>query len=472
VHGTVATVSDPHEIANVLGVEGVDFMIRNGMKVPFQFHFGAPSCVPATQFETSGAVIDAAGIRELMASPEIYYLAEMMNYPGVLSGDPEVFQKIKIARDYGKPVDGHAPGLRGDACRRYCKAGISTDHECSGLEEAREKLGLGMKILIREGSAARNFDALIDLMPDHADQMMFCSDDKHPNDLVRGHINQLCARAVSRGIDVFNVLQAACTNPVHHYNMNVGLLREGDAADFIRVENLEDFVVLQTYINGELVAEKGKSRIGPVPFASPNNFNIRERQVEDFFRAGTAGEIKVIEALDGELLTNEVKATALLLNGGLVSDLHNDILKISVVNRYTNCAPAIGFIKNFGLSRGAIASSVAHDSHNIIAVGVSDEMICRAVNLLIANRGGICAVDEESQQCLPLPVAGIMSVLDGWETAREYETLDAMAKSMGSPLSAPYMTLSFMALLVIPDLKLSDQGLFSGREFHFSELQD
>lgn len=471
VHGTVATVSDPHEIANVLGIAGVQFMIGNGKKVPFKFHFGAPSCVPATHYETSGAVIDTDGIRKLMASPDIHYLAEMMNYPGVLSGDAQVLEKIKIARDSGKPVDGHAPALHGDACRKYCEAGISTDHECISLEEAREKLGYGMKILIREGSAARNFDALIDLLPDHADSIMFCSDDKHPNDLVAGHINQLCARAVGKGIDVFKVLQAACINPVTHYNMDVGQLLEGDAADFIRVENLVDFKVLQTYINGELVAENGKSLIAPVPFLTPNTFSISARKVKDFYLKGTPGEMKVIEALNGELATNEIKATPLLVGGGLVSDVQNDILKISVVNRYADCDPAVAFIKNFGLKRGAIASSVAHDSHNIIAVGVSDEMICRAVNLLIANNGGICAVDEKGQRCLPLTVAGIMSALDGWETAREYEALDAMAKSMGSTLSAPYMTLSFMALLVIPDLKLSDQGLFSGREFRFCKLQ-
>ncbi len=472
VHGTVATVSDPHEIANVLGVAGVEFMINNGKQVPFKFHFGAPSCVPATNFETAGAVIDAAGIRALMASSDIYYLAEMMNYPGVLNRDPEVLQKIKFALESGKPVDGHAPGLRGEQCRKYCEAGIGTDHECFSLEEAMEKLGHGMKILIREGSAARNFDALIALLPDHAGQVMFCSDDKHPNDLLVGHINQLCARAVGRGIDVFNVLQAACINPVHHYNMEVGLLHEGDVADFICVKDLEGFGVLQTYINGILVAEDGRSLIAPVPFSKPNNFRISPRKVSDFYLKGRGTEIQVIEALDGQLVTKEIYARPLVINGGLAPDVNNDILKISVVNRYTEHDPAVAFIKNFGLKRGAIASSVAHDSHNIIAVGVSDEMICKAVNLLIANKGGICAVDAGTQRCLPLAVAGIMSGLDGWETAREYEALDAIAKSMGSTLSAPFMTLSFMALLVIPDLKLSDRGLFSGRDFRFVRLQD
>ena len=395
-----------------------------------------------------------------------------MNYPGVLNEDPEVLQKIKFAIESGKPVDGHAPGLRGEQCRKYCGAGIGTDHECFSQEEAREKLGNGMKILIREGSAARNFDALIDLLPEHYGQMMFCSDDKHPNDLLVGHINQLCARAVRKGIDVFKVLQAACINPVYHYNMEVGLLREGDAADFICVGDLKGFTVLQTYINGVLVAKEGQSLIAAVRFKQPNNFKIRPRQATDFFIRGSTRDIPVIEAMDGQLVTNELYASPHLINGGLAPDVKNDILKISVVNRYMECDPAVAFIKNFGLKKGAIASSVAHDSHNIIAVGVSDEMICQAVNILIANKGGICAVDGTERKCLPLAVAGIMSALDGWETAREYEALDAMAKAMGSTLSAPFMTLSFMALLVIPDLKLSDKGLFSGRDFRFVALPD
>lgn len=471
LHGTVATVSDPHEIANVLGSKGVQYMIENGKKVPLKFHFGAPSCVPATHFETSGAQIDANGVKALLASPDIHYLAEMMNYPGVLYNDREVFKKIEWAKHYGKPVDGHAPGLGGDDIKKYISAGISTDHECFTYEEAKEKLSLGMKVIIREGSAAKNFNALIDLLPDNFENMMFCSDDKHPDDLILGHINQLCARAIAKGIDVFKVLQAACVNPVAHYAMNVGLLREGDPADFILVEDLKDFKVLQTYINGELVADNGKSFLSPVPFETPNNFNITPKKVEDFYLPATTKNVRVIEALDGELITNELQGANLIKDGGRVSDIENDILKIAVVNRYHDASPAIAFIKNFGLRKGAIASSVAHDSHNIIAVGTSDAELCRAINLIIENKGGICAVNDTDKRSLALPVAGIMSHTDGWETGKRYEEIDAMAKALGSNLRAPFMTLSFMALLVIPDLKLSDKGLFSGKKFGFVDLQ-
>lgn len=471
LHGTVGTISDPHEIANVLGSTGVYYMIENSKKVPLKFHFGAPSCVPATSFETAGAIIDSDGIKELMAHPDIYYLAEMMNYPGVLFDDPEVLKKIEWAKHFSKPIDGHAPGLRGEQAKKYIAAGITTDHECFTFEEAQEKLSLGMKVLIREGSAAKNFEALIDLLPDHFENMMFCSDDKHPDDLIVSHINALCARAVAKGIDVFKVLQAACINPVKHYNMNVGLLHENDTADFIVVKDLIDFKVLQTYIDGELVAENGKSFVKHTNFETPNNFNTSKKTIEDFAVSGAASQIRVIEALEGQLITNEIHHKPLIENGQIISDTSNDILKMAVVNRYQDAPPAIAFIKNFGLKKGAIASSVAHDCHNIVVVGTSDEEICKAVNVLIENTGGICAVDGDSVKSLALPVAGIMSDKDGWETGKLYQEIDAMAKSLGSPLKAPFMTLSFMALLVIPDLKLSDKGLFSGKSFSFVDLE-
>lgn len=470
-HGTIATVSDPHEIANVLGVNGVDFMIANGKKVPLKFNFGAPSCVPATSFESAGAVIDSEDIRKMMANPDIKYLAEMMNYPGVLFEDEEVMKKIAWAKHYKKPIDGHAPGLRGDDITKYIGAGISTDHECFTCEEALEKLQKGMKVIIREGSAAKNFEALIDLLPEHYEHMMFCSDDKHPDDLLLGHINQLCSRAVAKGIDVFKVLQAACINPVKHYNLDVGTLKKGDVADMIVVNNLEEFQVLQTYIDGKLVAENGTSFVEHVEFEVLNNFDTQPKKVADFEFHSASEKIRVIEALDGELVTNEIEANSLIENGNLVSNPSEDILKMTVVNRYKNAAPSIAFIKNFGLNKGAIASSVGHDSHNIIAVGVSDEMICKAVNLIIENSGGVCAVDEFRENIVSLPVAGIMSDKPAKEIGEAYAELDRMAKEMGSTLRAPYMTLSFMALLVIPSLKLSDKGLFNGSTFKFTSLE-
>ena len=480
LHGTVGTISDPHEIANVLGKDGVHYMIDNGKKVPFKFHFGAPSCVPATFFETAGAVIDSEQIKELMALPDIYYLSEMMNYPGVLFDDEEVLKKIAWAKHFNKPVDGHAPGLRGAPIEKYIAAGISTDHECFTYDEAAEKLSLGMKVLIREGSAAKNFEALIDLLPENYSNMMFCSDDKHPDDLIVGHINLLCARAVAKGFDLFKILQMACINPVKHYKMNIGLLQKNDAADFIVVEDLTHFKVLQTYIDGELVAENGKSFVKDVDFEKPNNFNTTKKQVIEFDISSSASKIRVIEALEGQLITNEIHHKPKIdssdseqakQNGKIVSDTENDILKMAVVNRYENAPPAIAFIKNFGLKKGAIASSVAHDCHNIVVVGTSDEEILSAVNLIIGNTGGICAVNGNDKKSLALPVAGIMSDQNGWEAGRLYQEIDAMAKELGSGLKAPFMTLSFMALLVIPDLKLSDKGLFSGNSFSFVDLE-
>ncbi|MDA9968515.1 adenine deaminase [Polaribacter sp.] len=471
LHGTVATVSDPHEIANVLGVKGVEFMIENGKKVPLKFNFGAPSCVPATSFESAGAIVDAEDIKKMMQNPDIKYLAEMMNYPGVLFDDPEVLAKIQHAKNNHKPIDGHAPGLRGEKLTKYISAGISTDHECYSYDEALEKLQKGMKVIIREGSAAKNFEALIDLLPTHFEKMMFCSDDKHPDDLLLGHINQLCERAVAKGMDVFKVLQVACINPVKHYGLDVGLLQKGDPADFIVIEDLEKFKVLATYINGALVAKNGASFVKDIAFDVLNNFNTDKKKISDFEYLSTAQRIRVIEALDGELVTHQIEADSLIENGNLVSNTSTDVLKMTVVNRYKNEKPAIAFIKNFGLKEGAIASSVGHDSHNVIAVGVSDAAICKAVNLIIKNKGGICAVSASGEIIVPLPVAGIMSDKSAQEIGAAYATLDAKAKEMGSTLRAPYMSLSFMALLVIPALKLSDKGLFDGTSFTFTSLE-
>lgn len=459
VHGTVATVSDPHEIANVCGMKGVEYMIENGKTVPFKFNFGAPSCVPATTFETAGAMIDANDIEELMRRDDILYLSEMMNFPGVLNSDEEVTKKITSAKKHNKPVDGHAPGLHGAPAKKYIDAGISTDHECFTREEALDKLQYGMKIIIREGSAAKNFEALIGLLNDHEDMMMFCSDDKHPDSLVEGHINQLCARAVAKGIDVFKVLKAACVNPVGHYKLKVGLLRENDFADFVVVKDLENFEVIQTYINGQLVADNGKTLIESQSATTINNFNCSQKNKADFKTDASLNSF-VIEALDGQLITNKISAASNV-------DIKNDILKIVVVNRYQDAAIAKAFIKNVGLKNGAIASSVAHDSHNIVAVGADDKSICRAVNLVIENKGGVSCVGGENDIIVPLPVAGLMSTEDGYEVAKKYSGIDKAAKDLGSRLSAPYMTLSFMALLVIPHLKLSDRGLFDGDEFRF-----
>ena len=470
LHGTIGTISDPHEIANVCGVAGVHYMIDNGKKVPFHFFFGAPSCVPATTFETAGAMIDSDQITELLASNEIYYLSEMMNFPGVLYNDPEVIKKISAAHKSGKPVDGHAPGLRGEDAKKYIAAGISTDHECFTMDEALDKLGLGMKILIREGSAAKNFEALYPLLDTHTNNIMLCSDDKHPDSLLEGHINQLCARAVAKGIDKFNVLQAACINPIDHYKLPTGKMKVGDPANFIVVNDLISFEVTTTYINGLMVAEKGKSYIAPIKEKTINQFDaafILAAQLKMYTKdyPNQNGLIPVIEAIDGQLITNCIWMSPTEKEDCLVTNTQSDVLKMVVYNRYKSAPPSIAFIKNFGFTHGAIASTVAHDSHNIIAVGVDDESITTAINSVIQEKGGVSCVNKTETKILPLPVAGLMSIADPYEVAEQYTIIDAMSKALGSQLGSPFMTLSFMALLVIPHLKLSDQGLFDGDQF-------
>jgi adenine deaminase len=469
-HGTVGAVCDPHEIANVLGVEGVRSMIENADTTSFKFSFGAPSCVPATPHETSGARIDIAETETLLQDGRIPYLSEMMNFPGVLGNDNEVMAKIAAANRQNKPIDGHAPGLRGEALRRYAAAGIDTDHECCEREEALEKIGLGMKILIREGSAAKNFEALYPLIEEYPDACMFCSDDKHPDDLAWGHINLLAKRAISKGIDVMKVLRCASLNPVLHYKLDAGFLQKNQPADFVVVDNLVDFTVLKTVIDGKLAAERGKTCFPHRVPAILNRFFAGKKTPDDFRVSIKGTQIRVIEVTEGRLMTGSLIETPRIENGNAVSDTERDILKIAVINRYENRPPALGFIKNIGLQKGAIASSVAHDSHNIIAVGVNDEAICDAVNLIIEQKGGISLVSDEFREVLPLPIAGIMSNEDGFIVAEKYARLNTLTRKLGTTLSAPYMTLSFMALLVIPQLKISDKGLFDSQSFTFIDL--
>jgi len=470
IHGTVGTVSDPHEIANVLGRDGIEFMLESAARTPFKFHFGAPSCVPASPFETSGASLGPEEVAALLDMEGIGYLAEVMNYPGAINADPEVHAKLDAARQRGMPIDGHAPGVRGEALEKYFAAGITTDHECFGIDEAREKLGLGMKILIREGSAAKNMDELLPLLVEAPEACMLCSDDKHPDDLVRGHVNLLVKRAVDAGIDTMNALRAACVNPVLHYGLDVGLLRPGDPADLIVVDDLASFNVRRTYIGGELVAENGKTLLPRTETSRPNAFAAAVKSPEDFRVEYPGGQLRVIGVVEGQLVTQKLAAEPKIMDGDVVSDVDADVLKIAVVNRYADSPPAVAFVKGFGLRRGAIASSVAHDSHNVIAVGTDDAELCRAINCVVEARGGICAVDGDEQVVLPLPIAGLMSDSGAGEVARLYEEVDAMAKRLGSVLHAPFMTLSFMALAVIPSLKLTDKGLFDGDKFQFTEL--
>ena len=469
-HGTIGVIADAHEIANVLGVDGIKFMVENAKTVPMKFAFSAPSCVPATPFETNGASIASDDIEMLFNNfPEIKFLGEMMNFPGVIHDDIEVLRKITIAKEHNKPIDGHAPGLSGDDLKKYISAGITTDHECLTKDEALEKLALGMKILIREGSAAKNFDALIPIVDEHFENCMFCSDDKHPDDLLEGHINLLAQRAVKYGINIMKVLRMACINPVQHYGLDVGLLRENDPADFLLVDSLNELNILQTIIDGNIVAKKNRALFPYKKVEIINNFNVQTKRTREFYIEHNYAESPIIEVMDRQLITKRIDKEIMAENHNLISDSENDILKIAVINRYENRELALAFVKNFGLKKGAIASSVAHDSHNIVVVGVSETDICAAVNLIIANKGGISVVCKENgiSDVLALPVAGLMSDKRFDTVASQYSKLDSLAKELGSELSAPFMTLSFMALLVIPEIKLSDKGLFDGTTFSF-----
>ncbi len=468
-HGTVATVSDPHEIGNVLGVPGVEWMLADARRTPFKFCFGAPSCVPATPFDRAGAVIDAAAVAALLDRRDVGYLSEVMNYPGVVAGDRDLLAKISAAKARGKPVDGHAPQLRGPDLEAYVAAGITTDHECVELIEALEKLALGMRIQIREGSAARNFAALAGLVDSHPDRCMLCSDDKHPDTLVLGHIDDLVRRALDRGSDLFDVLQVACVNPVRHYRLPVGLLQLGDPADFLVVDDLKSLRIRAVIVDGDVAATDGVCHWPRLECDTPNAFAARPKAPADFeIRVADADRgrsVRVIEALDGQIVTGQAVVTPRIEGGRIVPDLAADLLLIAVVDRYADRPPAVALVRHFGLTRGAIASSVAHDSHNIVAVGATAADIARAVNLVIETRGGLSAVGDGRELILPLPIAGLMSDRPGTEVAARYAELDRFAKGLGSRLAAPFMTLAFMSLLVIPALKLGPDGLFDVAAF-------
>lgn len=467
--GTTSVVSDPHEIANVLGIEGVSFMIRDAEKVPLKFWFGAPSCVPATQFESAGGTIDQSDIEELLSNSKIKFLAEMMNFPGVINGDIEVHNKLKTALKAGKPIDGHAPGLTGNDLKKYVEAGISTDHECTLLGEALEKIELGMKIIIREGSAARNLFELKSLISTHPDMVMLCSDDLHPETLMRGHIDRMIKELLNEGFDLFNVIRCCTLNPAKHYSLDAGLLQAGDPADFVVLKNYLNMDILETWIDGQKVFEKGRTLFSYASDNVVNNFKSSLITEEQLKVKNEGNSIRVIGISDGSLLTKE-----LIFNSGngkyVESDNLNDILKIVVKDRYNDAPPAIAFVKGFGIKTGAFASSVAHDSHNIICVGTNDEDITSAINSIIGTKGGLSVSDNNSVDLLPLPFAGIMSDMPVKNVAAEYERLTLKVRLMGSNLSAPFMTLSFMALLVIPQLKLSDKGLFDAGKFNFVPL--
>lgn len=477
--GVIGAVCDPHEIANVLGLEGVRYMVEDGHRSPFLFCWGAPSCVPATPFETAGAELTAETLAQLLAEGSCSFLSEVMNFPGVVQQAPDLMAKLDVAKKAGVTMDGHAPGLAGADLARYAGAGISTDHECTTLDEALEKIGHGMHILIREGSAARNFSALSPLLRSHPERVMFCSDDKHPDDLCREHINGHVRRALALGHDLFDTLRAASLNAVVHYGLPAGMLRVGDRFDAQQVSSLTVMDVTDVWLAGQSVVHDGRCQLPYLPSMMPNRFEATPINANDLRLPGHMGKAKVIVVQDGSLLTQATEAPVLARDGFLQVDPAQDLLLMAVINRYQPAPPALALVRGFGLRQGAMASSVAHDSHNIVAVGTSETLLAAAINAVIRQRGGLAwvdthdqQVDTHSEQVLPLPIAGLMSPLQGDVVAQRYSALDAAAKSAGSPLHAPFMTLSFMALLVIPALKLSDRGLFDGLQFRFTSLQD
>jgi len=467
-HGTVAVVADPHEIANVLGVAGVEYMLRDASQVPLKFYFTAPSCVPAAPFESAGARLGAEEVAALLARDEVVALGEVMNFPGVVAGEPEVMAKLSAARRLGKPIDGHCPGLRGEALRRYVEAGISTEHECTSLEEAEEKAELGMKIMLREGSSARNLKALARFRG----EAFLVSDDLHASDLLRGHVNRLLRRAVEEGIDELEAVRMVSLYPARHYRLNVGLLRPGDPADVVVVSDLRSFSCEECYIEGKLVARRGRTLFEASPPEGENTVRASLKSPEDFrVRAKKARpKVRVMVLIPGEIVTRE---EVVELPGREIEAVpERDILKLAVVERYGGERVGVALVKGFGMRRGAIAASIAHDSHNIIAVGAGDEELAEAVNQVIRMHGGIAVVaGGEVRASLALPIAGLMSPLSAGEVAAALERVNSAARELGCSLEAPVMALSFLALPVIPKLKLTPRGLFDAERFEFVELE-
>lgn len=503
-NGTTSVIADSHEIANVLGIEGVDFMVENGKDIPFDFYFAAPSCVPATTFETSGATLTVEDIEKLLSREEFVALGEMMNFPGVISGDEEVIRKLEIAQEKAKVIDGHAPLLNGEDLDKYISYGISTDHECSNIEEAFEKKNKGMKIMVREGSSAKNMEALLKennrlnywieyeqagndvdtTLDENLSNSPFdflVSDDINAKDLLNGHLNILVKKAVEYGLSVTEAIKMVTLNPAKHYGLNSGEIAPDKIANFSLVDNLEDLNVKKVWVHGELVAEDGKSLFESEDCELLNNFKLTQVNAEDFNpkfeKVDNGGSlmsqsttVNIMVATNGELITDRIAEDLFVENNVIQPNIKRDILKITVLDRYGEGNITNGFIKGFGLKKGAIASSVAHDSHNVVVVGTSSEDMAKAVNLIVENKGGVVAVSDESEEVLPLPIAGLMSNKDSDYVAGKLQDLLDFTKELGCSLDSPFMTLSFMALLVIPSLKISDKGLFDLTEFSFVNL--
>ncbi|MBI5896220.1 MAG: adenine deaminase [Desulfobacterales bacterium] len=475
--GTTAVVADPHEIANVLGTAGIDYMLAASEASPLRFYFTLPSCVPATDMESAGARLTEEKLRPYLGHSRIVGLAEMMNFPGVIHADAEVLAKIASMQAAGKPVDGHAPGLSGHALHAYLSAGIASDHECTSALEAEEKLAAGMRIMVREGTGARNLDDLLPVItPRTARRMMWCSDDRHPRDLMAaGHIDQMVRRAVRGGVDPITAIQMATLNPAEYFRLDdLGAVAPGRRADLVVLDDLNDPVVRQVYSGGRLVAAENRwVDAGAVarPPAAPAAMKVQLDRI-DFKVTAQGRRVRVIETVPRQIVTRGTVSDARIVDGLAVADPARDLLKIAVVERHHDSGrTGIGFIRGFGLTRGALAATVAHDSHNIVVVGTSDGDMHAAVAALVAMGGGLVAVDAGQVAAqLALPIAGLMSDQPMTAVCAALDQLLAAARRMGSTLHDPFMTLSFMALPVIPALKLTDMGLVDVAAFKIVPL--
>ncbi len=471
-HGVIGAVADPHEIANVLGTKGVDFMIENGNRTPFYFWFGAPSCVPSTPLEPAGAKLGPEEIEELLSRKDVHFLAEMMDYPGVIGSEKEVMSKIASANKHGKPIDGHAPMMSSSDVKQYAAAGISTDHECTTVEEAIEKMSLGMKVLIREGSAARNFDALHPIIASHPRQVMFCCDDMPAETLLEDYLPGSIRKAIGYGYNPLDVIRCASMNVAKHYAIPAGMLQEGDSADFIEIDSLSTFNILKTVIKGNVVFDQNEAAPSPLDSTVEviNRFDCEKISIEEIQVKATGKRIKVIDCVCGDLLTETHLSTPKTENGYIISNPEEDVLKLVAINRYCPKEISVGFIRGIGIKNGAMATSISHDNHNLVVVGVSDADIVKATNLLIENKGGMVVTSGNKTEVLQLEIAGLMTHRPAKTVAHIQEQIKSLVSEMGSELEDPFLTLSFMSLIVIPKIKLSSKGLFDVTKFEFTSL--